>query len=91
MIASPLLPLDFGAYARFIARIPRIIRLIVVMIPVYLLGAVIVPMFLDQTSFFPFLLLAIVSAVLMTLLSPHVRQAPPAPPQPAAPGAEEPK
>ncbi|MFC7241679.1 hypothetical protein ACFQO7_04205 [Catellatospora aurea] len=92
VIASPLLPLDFGAYARFIAKIPRIIRLIVVMIPVYLLGAVVVPMFLDQTSFFPFLLLAIVSAVLMTLLSPHVREAPPAPPTPAAaPGTEEPK
>ncbi|GIH05098.1 hypothetical protein Rhe02_31650 [Rhizocola hellebori] len=74
LIASPLLPLNLGGYARFMARIPRIVRLIVVMIPMYLLGAILVPLFLDGTSFFPFLLLAIIAAVLMTLLSPHVRE-----------------
>ncbi|MEV4417450.1 hypothetical protein [Catellatospora sp. NPDC049609] len=71
VITSPLMPFDFGAYGRFLARIPRIIRLIVAMVPVYILGVVIVPLFLDQTSFLPFLLLAVIAAVLMTLLSPH--------------------
>ena len=73
LITSPLMPIDFGAYARFLARIPRIVRLVVAMVPVYLLGALVVPLFLDQTSFLPFLLLAVVAAVLVTLLSPHTR------------------
>lgn len=73
-ITSPLLPLNLGAYARLINKVPRIIRLLIVMVPVYLLGALILPMFLRQESFLPFLLLALVSAVLMTLLSPHTRE-----------------
>lgn len=73
VLTSPLLPLNLGAYARFMAKIPRIVRLIVVMVPVYIVGAIIVPLFRDQPSFFPFLLLAVVAAVLMTLLSPHNR------------------
>jgi hypothetical protein len=74
LITSPLLPLNFGAYARLMNRVPRIIRLLIVMVPVYFLGAIILPMFLDKESFLPFLLLALVSAVLMTLLSPHSKQ-----------------
>jgi hypothetical protein len=74
VITSPLLPLNLGAYARVMNKVPRIIRLLIVMVPVYFLGAIVLPMFLDQESFLPFLLLALVSAVLMTLLSPHSKQ-----------------
>jgi hypothetical protein len=73
ILTSPLVPLRLGGYARVMAKIPRLVRLIAVMIPVYLVGAVIMPLFFDQPSFFPFLLLAVVSAVLMTLLSPTDR------------------
>lgn len=73
-ITSPLLPLNLGTYARLINKVPRIIRLLIVMVPVYLLGALILPMFLRQESFLPFLVLALVAAVLMTLLSPHARE-----------------
>lgn len=91
VITSPLMPFDFGAYARFLARIPRIVRLIVAMVPVYVLGAVIVPLFLDQTSFLPFLLLAVVAAVLMTLLSPHTRAQRAGAAPTGHPGTEEPR
>jgi hypothetical protein len=72
-ITSPLLKFNFGAYARFIAKIPRFIRLLLAIIPVYLLGALIIPLFRYQESFLPFLLLAVLAAVLMSLLNPPSR------------------
>lgn len=59
-------------YARFVNRIPRLIRLAVVVVPVYLFGSVVLGFYLDQgtLSFLPFLFLTIISAVLMSLLSP---------------------
>jgi hypothetical protein len=59
-------------YARIVNKIPRLIRLIVVVVPVYLLGSVVLSFYLDrgQLSFLPFLVLTIVSAILMSLLSP---------------------
>lgn len=71
ILTSPMLPLRLGGYARLMRRIPRLVRLIAVMIPVYLIGSFILPLFLDQQSFLPFLLLAVVAAVLMSLLSPQ--------------------
>jgi len=72
-LTSPLMPLNLGAYARFMNRVPRILRLLIVMVPVFALGALILPIFIDQESFLPFLILALVGAVLMTLLSPQIR------------------
>lgn len=59
-------------YATFINKVPRLVRLAIVIVPVYLLGSVVLGFYVDQraTSFFPFLFLTIISAVLMSLLSP---------------------
>jgi hypothetical protein len=71
-LASPLVPIRMGGFGRLIGRIPRLVRLLVVVVPVYLLGVPVLNFFLDrgETSFIPFLLITIVAAVLMTLLSP---------------------
>jgi hypothetical protein len=74
VLASPLVQIRMGAVGRFINRVPRLVRLLVVLVPVYLIATPVMQFFLDrnETSFIPFLLVTIVAAVLMTLLSPTV-------------------
>lgn len=72
VLASPLVPFSLGAYGRFLARIPRLLRILIALVPVYLLGTAVLDFFIRQgtTSFIPFLLLTVVSAILTTLLMP---------------------
>jgi hypothetical protein len=74
IVTSPMLPFDLGAYARFMARVPRLARLLVALLPVYFLGSLVIHRFGGGTSFAPFLLMAVVSVVLMTLLNPVPRE-----------------
>lgn len=74
LLSSPLLPLDLGAYARFMAKVPRLVRLLVALLPVYLLGNVMMRAFRNRSSFVPFLLVAVVSAAIMALLNPVPRR-----------------
>ncbi|HLL65742.1 MAG TPA: hypothetical protein VK453_08330 [Micromonosporaceae bacterium] len=61
-----------AGYARRMNRVPRLIRLLLVIVPVYLVGTLVMGYFLRRAplSFLPFLILTILSAVLMSLLSP---------------------
>lgn len=74
-----------AGYARAMNRVPRLIRLLIVVVPVYLLGSVVLGYFLRRgaESFLPFLTLTVVSAVLMSLLSPPRPEE-----RPAAPAKE---
>jgi hypothetical protein len=62
-----------GSYARVTNRVPRVVKLILVIIAVYLVGSTAIPSFVDRPSFMPLLVLAVGAAVLMTLLSPPGR------------------
>lgn len=73
LVTGALARVSFGAYARFMQRIPRFFRLLLAMAVVYAVGAMVVPLFLDGQSFFPFLLLATLAAILTTLLTPAPR------------------
>jgi hypothetical protein len=79
VLASPLVQIRMGAVGRVINRVPRLIRLLIVLVPVYLIATPVMQFFLDrnETSFIPFLLVTVVAAVLMTLLSPTVDGRPP--------------
>jgi hypothetical protein len=83
VLASPLVQIRMGAVGRFINKVPRLVRLLVVLLPVYLIATPVMQFFLDrnETSFIPFLLVTIVAAVLMTLLSPTVDSSTPAEPK----------
>lgn len=73
VVVSPLMPIGLGVLSRVLARVPRLVRLVVALVPVYLLGTFIFDYFLERgtTSFIPFLVVTMISAVLMTLLSPN--------------------
>ena len=60
---------------RFLHRIPRLVRLGLAVVPALLLGTAIFEHFLRQgtTSFVPFLVVTLISAVLMMLLLPANR------------------
>ena len=73
LLASPLVPVRLGVqYTQIVNRIPRIVRVIIVVVPVYLVGTMVLGYYLGRGEliFIPFLLLMLLAAVLMTLLSP---------------------
>ncbi|HEU0128275.1 MAG TPA: hypothetical protein VFQ48_06685 [Pseudonocardiaceae bacterium] len=73
LLVSPLMPIRLAPFSDFLLRVPRLIRLLVALVPVYLFGAVIFEFFLDRgtTSFVPFLVVTMISVVLMILLFPR--------------------
>jgi hypothetical protein len=75
VLMSPLIPINLGPVSRFLNRIPRLIRLAVALVPVALFGTTIFDRFLQQntTSFVPFLVVTMITAVLMMLLLPSRR------------------
>jgi hypothetical protein len=75
ILMSPLIPINLGPVSRFLHRIPRLIRLAVALVPVSVFGTAIFDRFLQEgtTSFVPFLVVTLGTAVLMLLLMPHRR------------------
>jgi hypothetical protein len=61
-----------NTYTRVVNKVPRLVRLLIAVIPVYLLGTAVLGYFISarEQSFLPFLIVTVVSAILMSLLSP---------------------
>jgi hypothetical protein len=77
ILMSPLIPIHLGPVSRFLNRIPRLIRLAVALVPAAVFGPAIFDRFLQEntTSFVPFLVITLGTAVLMLLLMPQRRAA----------------